>query len=31
VINGDLAYSKKATGRYPEISELKEAIGKRLE
>jgi len=29
-VNGDLVYSKKATGQYPEISELKEAINRHL-
>jgi selenoprotein W-related protein len=31
VIDGKTAYSKKATGRYPEIQELKEAVRDRLE
>jgi hypothetical protein len=31
VVDGDLVYSKKATGRYPELSELKEALSSRLE
>ena len=26
VVNGELVFSKKAAGRYPEIAELKEAI-----
>jgi selenoprotein W-related protein len=30
VVNGELVYSKKAMGRYPEIAELKEAINARL-
>lgn len=29
-IDGELAYSKRETGRYPELSELKEAVAKRL-
>jgi predicted Rdx family selenoprotein len=28
VVNGDLVFSKKAVGRYPEIRELKEAINR---
>ena len=31
VVNGDLVFSKKAEGRYPEITELKEAINRYLE
>jgi hypothetical protein len=31
VIDGELVYSKKATGRYPELSELKEALAKRID
>ena len=31
VIDGETAYSKKATGRYPEIQELKETVRDRLE
>jgi selenoprotein W-related protein len=31
VVNGDLVFSKKAAGRYPEIRELKEAINRYLE
>ena len=30
VVNGELVFSKKAEGRYPEISELKEAINRFL-
>jgi selenoprotein W-related protein len=30
-VNGDLVFSKKAEGRYPEISELKEAINSYLD
>ena len=30
VVNGDLVFSKKAEGRYPEIKELKEAINRFL-
>lgn len=26
VVNGDMVFSKKQLGRYPEINELKEAI-----
>ncbi len=29
-VDGDLVYSKKATGRYPEMKELQEAIADRL-
>ena len=29
-VDGDLVYSKKATGRYPEIKELEEAIATRV-
>ena len=29
-VNGDLVYSKKATGRYPELNDLKEAIFAKL-
>ena len=29
-VDGDLIYSKKATGRYPEIKELQEAIAARV-
>ena len=29
--DGDLVFSKKAAGRYPEIRELKEAINRYLE
>jgi selT/selW/selH-like putative selenoprotein len=25
-VNGDLVYSKHATGRYPELDEIKEAV-----
>ena len=31
VVNGDLVFSKKALGRYPEVRELKDAIAKVLE
>jgi len=31
VVNGDLVFSKKAEGRYPEIAELNEAINRYLE
>ena len=31
VVNGDLVFSKKGEGRYPEIKELKEAINRYLE
>ncbi len=31
VVNGDLVFSKKAEGRYPEVKELKEAINQYLE
>ncbi len=31
VVNGDLVFSKKAEGRYPEIKELKEAINRYLD
>ena len=30
VVNGDLVFSKKQEGRYPEIKELKEAINRVL-
>ncbi len=30
-VNGDLVYSKKKTGRYPELRELKELIYAKLE
>lgn len=30
-VNGDLVFSKKAEGRYPEVRELKEAINKYLD
>ena len=30
-VNDDLVYSKQTTGRFPELSELKEALRKRLE
>ncbi len=30
VVNGDTVFSKKQVGRYPEIKELKEAIGRLL-
>lgn len=30
VVDGDLLFSKKAEGRYPEIKELQEAIAGRL-
>ncbi len=30
VVDGDLIYSKKAGGRYPELKELQEAIADRL-
>ena len=30
VVDGDLIYSKKAEGRYPEMKELQEAIADRL-
>lgn len=30
VVNGDLVYSKKEQGRYPEIKELKDAINRVL-
>ncbi len=30
VVDGDLIYSKKAEGRYPELKELQEAIADRL-
>ncbi len=30
-VNGDLVYSKKKTGRYPELKELKELIYAKLE
>ena len=30
VVNGELVFSKKGKGRYPEIAELKEAINARL-
>ena len=29
-VNGDVVYSKKATGRYPELNDLKEAIVAKL-
>ena len=29
-VDGDLVYSKKAEGRYPEIKELQDAISGRL-
>ena len=29
-VNGELVYSKKATGRYPELKELKEAVYAKL-
>jgi selenoprotein W-related protein len=29
-VEGELAYSKRKTGRYPELSELKEAVAKHL-
>ena len=29
-VNGDLVYSKKATGKYPEIQELREKIKAKL-
>ncbi len=29
-VNGDLVYSKKATGRYPTSQDLKEAISAKL-
>lgn len=31
VVNGELVFSKKGEGRYPEIKELKEAINRYLE
>jgi predicted Rdx family selenoprotein len=31
VVNGELVFSKKAAGRYPEIKELKEAINRFLD
>ncbi|GAB4335792.1 MAG: hypothetical protein Kow0010_23370 [Dehalococcoidia bacterium] len=30
-VNGELIFSKKQAGRYPEIKELKEAISARLD
>ena len=30
VVNGETVFSKKASGRYPEIGELKEAINRFL-
>jgi selenoprotein W-related protein len=30
-VNGDMVFSKKQAGRYPEIKELKEAINRLLE
>jgi predicted Rdx family selenoprotein len=30
VVNGELVFSKKAQGRYPEIAELNEAINRFL-
>jgi predicted Rdx family selenoprotein len=30
VVNGELVFSKKAKGRYPELAELKDAINARL-
>ncbi len=30
VVDGDLIYSKKSQGRYPEMKELQEAIADRL-
>jgi hypothetical protein len=30
-INGEAAFSKKAQGRFPELSELKEAVAARLD
>jgi selenoprotein W-related protein len=30
-IDGDLAFSKKGTGRYPELQELKDLVRDRLE
>jgi len=29
-VNGDLVYSKKATGRYPEVKDLTQAIHAKL-
>lgn len=29
-VDGELVYSKKATGRYPELGELKEAVYAKL-
>jgi selenoprotein W-related protein len=29
-VNGDLVYSKKATGRYPDLKELKQALYAKL-
>ena len=31
VVNGELVFSKKHEGRYPEIKELKEAINRLLD
>lgn len=31
MVNGELVFSKKGEGRYPEIKELKEAINRYLE
>jgi hypothetical protein len=30
VINGETAYSKKATGKFPELDQLKEAVAAKL-
>jgi selenoprotein W-related protein len=30
VVNGEVVFSKKAMGRYPEIAELKQAINTKL-